>query len=121
MGTGGYIRRMQSLDERELPNKKKSKGQKHTEGTYFIMDVDVRVSDLPKMEDEYNRDKDIIQHLVFKKNEKPFTCAKTLDQELLPPAERPSVQALISQGRRPPKFRKIFDDKTGLDYYPFHR
>jgi len=121
-GSGGYVRRMQSLGERELPNRKVKKGVKHTLGNYFIMDVDTRVSDLVK--DEYNRDKDIIQHYVFSKgNEEPSVCAcaETLDSEMLPPAERPSVQELVKQGRAPPRFRKIFQDNTGLDYYPFHR
>ena len=36
-------RQMQSLGERELPNmKKKGAGVKHTEGLYFLMDMDVR-------------------------------------------------------------------------------
>ena len=48
-------------------------------------------------------------------------CPAEYDSELLPPSERPSVQELIRVGRRPPRFRKIFKDKTGLDYYPFHR
>jgi len=122
-GSGGYVRRMQSLGERELPNRKIKKGVTHTTGTYFIMDVDAKVKDLINIEDEYNRDKDIIQHYVLsrEKKDEPFVCAETLDAEMLPPAERPSVQDLVKQGRAPPRFRKIFEDNTGLDYYPFHR
>ena len=118
---GGYIRNMKSLGTRTLPNIKYAKGLKHTEGTYLLLDVDVRTSDLDKLGDEYRRDGDIIHQRFFSKVEEEFNCAGTLDDEQKSPAERPSVQKLIEQGRRPPKFKKIFDSKTGLDYYPFHR
>jgi len=121
--SGGFIRKMESMGERQLPNKKKVKGIKHSEGTYFLMDVDVMVSSLPKIEDELNRNKDIIQQQFLAKErlQAEVECPKTLNQERLPPAERPSIQQLLEQGRRPPRFKKIFDPKTGLDYYPFHR
>jgi len=118
---GGYIRKMQSLGTRTLPNMKVSKGAKHQEGTYLLMDIDVRTSDLTKINDEYRRDKDIIQQYFLSKTDEDFKCAETLDDELKPPAERPSIQTLIEQGRRPPRFKKMFDPKTGLDYNPFHR
>ena len=120
--SGGYIRKIQSLGTRKLPNIKNSKGMMHTEGTYMLLDIDVKANDLSKMNDEYIRDKDIIQQFFIAKDKDPeFKCMETLDDERKPPAERPSVQALIEQGRRPPRFKKIFDDKTGLEFYPFHR
>ena len=115
---------MQSLGTRELPNLKRVKDSNHTEGLYFLMDVDLKTSELVRVKDEYNRDKDIVQISIFaksKREEAVFTCPEELDLELLPPAERPSVADLVREGRRPPRFRKIFDDRTGLDYYPFHR
>ena len=118
---GGYIRNLQSLGTRTLPNIKHAKGTNHNEGTYVLMDIDVRAADLNKINDEYRRDKDIIQQFVLSKTDESFKCAETLDDELKPPAERPSIQTLIEHGRRPPRFKKIFDSKTGLDYYPFHR
>jgi len=118
---GGYIRKMQSLGTRTLPNLKVAKGSKHQEGTYLLMDIDVRAGDLVKLNDEYRRDKDIIQQFFLSKTDEEFKCAETLDDEMKPPAERPSIQTLIEQGRRPPRFKKIFNPKTGLDYYPFHR
>ena len=121
--SGGYIRKIESLGTRALPNKKRSKDLEHTEGTYMLMDIDVRTNDIPKIIDEYNRDKDIIQQF-FKakdKDEAQITCPNTLDDERKPPAERPSIQKLVKEGRKPHKFSKIFDSKTGLDYNPFHR
>ena len=81
-----------------------------------------RVKDIDRIKDEYHRDKDIIQFRMYAKDKvEEFECSKTLDGEMLPPAERPSVTELVKQGRRPPRFRKIFEDRTGLGYYPFHR
>lgn len=117
----GYIRKMESLGEKELPNKKRSKGLTHTHATYFAMDIDLKVSVMEKLLDEYRRDKDIIQHTFLSKNvEEPVVCPEMLDLERLPPSERPSVQRLIEQGRRKPRFTKLWDSNTGLDYYPFH-
>ena len=45
----------------------------------------------------------------------------TLDQELLPPSRRPSVQRMVDEGRRPHRYRREWVSKTGLDYYPFHK
>jgi len=120
---GGYIRNIQSLGTKPLPNKKYSKGLKHTEGTYMLMDIDVKIQDLPRIIDEYNRDKDIIQQFFLSKtnSNEEVLCDNTLDDERKPPAERPSIQKLIEAGRRPPRFSKIFDSKTGLGYTPFHR
>lgn len=118
----GFIRKMESLGERELPNKKSSKGLNHTHATYFTMDIDLKISVMEKLFDEYRRDQDIIQHYYLSKDTgEPVVCPEMLEGERLPPSERPSVQRLIEQGRRKPRFAKIWDDNTGLDYYPFHR
>ena len=118
---GGYIRTIQSLGTRPLPNKKRAKGVTHKEGTYMLMNIDVRTKDLDRIKDEYNRDKDIIQQFFLSRNDENFQCEGTLDAERKPPSERPSIQRLIEEGRRPPKFSKLWDPKTGLEYNPFHR
>ena len=120
---GGYIRRIQSLGTRPLPNVKVTKGMRHKEGTYMLMDIDVKSHDMTRLIDEYNRDKDIIQHTFIDRSKasEKFECANTLDDERKPPAERPSIQRLVEEGRRPPRFKKLWNPKTGLDYYPFHR
>ena len=120
--SGGYIRRMESLGHRELPNKKKKNMEWHSEGTYFIMEADLTVKSIDKIKDEYGRDEAIIQKTIMSKElEVDLVCPKNLDQELLPPSERPSVKKLLEEGRRPPRFRKIWDPRTGLDYYPFRK
>ena len=55
------------LGERELPNIKRVKGARHTEGVYFTMDVDVKVSSLDTLHVEFKRDKEIIQKSFFDK------------------------------------------------------
>ena len=85
------------------------------------MECDLKASAVDEVKDNLSRDKDILQKVMFSKTDVKIECEKNYDSELLPPADRPSIQALIDEGRRPPKFRKLFDAKTGLDYYPFHR
>ena len=82
--------------------------------------------ELDTIKDELQRDKDVMRKTFFGidttealREQKPLQC--TLEDEYKPPAERPSIQRLIETGRRPPRFRKIFDPKTGLGYGPFHR
>merc|ERR1712062_796398 len=118
---GGYIRKIESLGTRQLPYIKQCKKLRHTEGTYMLMDVDIKAQDLA-INDEYLRDKDIIQQFFLSKTDEAtdFVCDETLDDERKPPAERPSIQRLIEEGRRPPRFKKIWNSRTGLDYYPFH-
>ena len=73
---GGYIRKMQSLGTRTLPNLKLTKGTTHREGTYLLVDFDVRASDLDKIGDEFRRDKDIIQQFVLSKTEEEFNWSR---------------------------------------------
>jgi len=118
----GYIRKVESLGERRLPNRKNAKGERHYEGNYITMECDLKTRSVERLCDLFGRDKEVIQQYVVALNEQDESvCPRSYDDELLPPSERPSIQALIASGRRPPKFRKIFSDKTGLDYYPFHR
>ena len=118
---GGYIRNIQSLGTRSLPNTKKSKGLTHKEGTYMLMNIDIKTKEIDRLKDEYNRDKDIIQQFFLSRHNETFECTGTLDDERKSPSERPSIQRLIEEGRRPPRFSKLWDPKTGLNYNPFHR
>ena len=85
------------------------------------MECDLKANTVDDILDNLARDKDILQKLFFAKTEKQIECPMNYDSELLSPADRPSIQALVEEGRRPPRHRKIFNDRTGLDYYPFHR
>jgi len=117
----GYIRQIQSLGERRLPNIKHAKGEKHTEGAYVLFECDLKTDKIDKLKDEMARDKSIIQTYFLALQDENDVCPEEFESELLSPANRPSIQKLIEEGRRRPKFRKIYDDHTGLDYYPFHR
>ena len=84
------------------------------------MDCDVKVGDLERIKDEYLQDKDIIQFKLFSKDKqvlgREFSCPGSLDSELLPPSRRWWPAAAVSPGKR-----CIWEDRTGLHYYPFHR
>merc|ERR1711872_193878 len=58
---GGYIRKVESLGDRRLPNTKKAGGERVTEGTYFCMECDLQTATIAPIADEFGRDKDIIQ------------------------------------------------------------
>ena len=45
----------------------------------------------------------------------------TLAEELLPPSQRPSIHEMMEMGKRPKKYERKFEPRTGLDYYPFKR
>jgi small subunit ribosomal protein S6 len=61
---------------------------------------------------------DIVRHKIFKVEEpKKYDC--TLHEEILPPAYRKDVQELITESEK--KKPKVWDSKSGLDYYPFQR
>ena len=82
--------------------------------------VDVPAKEVNVLYDEYNRDEDIIKKDFVGIEARPEPKC-TLDDEFKPPTERPSVQLMIDIGRAPPKYTKIWNPKTGLDLYPFHR
>ncbi|XP_040568643.1 small ribosomal subunit protein bS6m [Lepeophtheirus salmonis] len=116
----GYIRKMESLGERKFPQMTELKGERLSEGTYFLMKVDLPVNRLETILSELTLDGDFIRKkFVGVKEKKSPVC--TLEEELLPPSYRPSVQEMINSGRQRPKFSKEFKSHTGLGYYPFHR
>jgi hypothetical protein len=82
--------------------------------------VDVPAKEVNQLYDEYNRDEDIIKK-DFVGVETKATPVCTLDDEFKAPSERPSVKLMIDLGRAPPKYTRIWNPKTGLDFYPFHR
>ena len=85
------------------------------------MECDLKASSIDEVRETMLLDKDIIHNIFFSKTEDKVVCEENFDAEHLPPADRPSVQTMVEEGRRPPRFRKLFDPRTGLDYYPFHR
>lgn len=117
---GGYIRKLEFVGNRAFPQRTHSSGQWHYRGNYFVLRVDIPVPIVPKVVDMAKRDNDIIRNdFVSVKPQQEAVC--TLDEEMRPPSERPSVQAMIDVGRSKPKYRRIFKSNTGLGYDPLYR
>jgi len=122
--SGGFIRKLECLgEERELPQKQNIHGEWHDKGAFFILTCDVPTAVIPPIVAELGRDID-----VLKKNfvavapghaDPPDGC--TLAEELLPPSQRPSIHEMMEMGKRPKKYERKFEPRTGLDYYPFKR
>ena len=83
--------------------------------------VDVPAKEVNQIYDEYNRDEDIIKRDFVGLEAKPKPAVCTLNDEFKPPTERPSVKLMIELGRSKPKYTKIWNPKSGLDFYPCHR
>lgn len=78
------------------------------------------------IKDELQRDKNVIRKNFIgvdttnaARDHLPVQC--TLRDELKPPTERPSIKHMMDLGRTRPRFKKFWDPKTGMDFYPFHR
>ncbi|KZC10822.1 PREDICTED: probable 28S ribosomal protein S6, mitochondrial [Dufourea novaeangliae] len=115
--TGGIIRKIENWGEKQLPCKASSHGKVHREAGYFFFCFDVPPTSLMKLSDEFNRDIDVIRTRIYKQNPIESNEECTLEQELLPPAYRPSILKLLEEGRR--KKKHEFKYNSGLDYYPF--
>ena len=117
---GGYIRSLQFYGNRELPQRSKANREWHTRGNYFVLRLDLPISSINKVKDFGSRDQTVLRtDFVGLKPLAEPVC--TLEEEFKPPAERPSVQAMIDIGRRKPKFRRIYKHNTGLDFYPLNK
>ncbi|OXA57821.1 probable 28S ribosomal protein S6, mitochondrial [Folsomia candida] len=113
----GVLFGIENLGTRTLPHKIASFGKRYTEGSHFLMRLDLPASSVELLYDEYERDTDILVAGFVR--EKPIeTKDCTLHDELLPPAYREDVKKMIEQGRK--KERK-FRLNTGLSYNPFNR
>lgn len=116
---GGYIRNLEFLGHRNLPQIQRANNEVHTKGSYFLMRVDLPTKGIPLVSDFAKRDTDVIRYdFVNPRKETEPQC--TLEDELKPPSERPSVQAMINLGRKKPRFTRQFEHKTGLGFYPLY-
>lgn len=122
--TGGFIRHVEFLGERVLPQKQDKFGVLHSKGNYFILKCDIKSPQVEVVLDELNRDQDLLRRFLVREDheaeeETPPPC--TLEDELKTPANRPSVNRLIDLGKAPPMYRHIWDPRTNLGYYPFKK
>lgn len=119
--TGGFIRKIENLGEKELPCKASSHGKVHKHASHFLFYFDVPPSSLVDLSDECRRDMDIIRAQIFTQHQSPKEEACTLEEELLPPAYRPSVIKLLEEAKKHRSEKYKFKYNSGLDYYPFLR
>jgi len=118
LNKGGIIRKLENLGTRPLPHKMSQHGTAHRTGSYFLMHFDCSTHLIEDFEEEYNRDIDIVRTNIFKV-EQPEAIKCTLDEELLPPAYRKEVIKMMKVSKK--KEKSKYDQKSGLDYYPFQK
>lgn len=115
---GGIIRKLENVGTRPLPYKISEHGLVHRTGSYFLMHFDCATHLIADFREEYCRDIDIVRANIFKVEEPvPVNC--TIDEELLPPAYRKEVIEMMEVAKR--KEKPKYDQKSGLDYYPFQK
>ncbi|XP_056147509.1 28S ribosomal protein S6, mitochondrial [Lampris incognitus] len=68
MERGAVVRHMENLGERLLPYKISKHNQRHTRGSYFLIDFHAAPSILPGLLDHLDRDVDVVRPTVLKKD-----------------------------------------------------
>lgn len=73
---GSVVRKIQCLGSRGLPTLKKLNGEKHTDGTYFVLDVECPSRTISTIRDNFMLHKDVISafpvsHKTAYENEAP--------------------------------------------------
>ncbi|TRY71794.1 hypothetical protein TCAL_01053 [Tigriopus californicus] len=117
---GGIVRQIEFLGHRQCPKKLFSNGDLFSHANYFILNCDIQEKFVFELADEFARNQNVLRKSFIEiRPREPVEC--TLQEELQIPSHRPSVQKMIYQGRQLPKFKQIWDSKTGLDFYPFHK
>lgn len=94
------LRRLEYLGLKKLPYLARGEEERSrfSEGNYFIYHLSVPYSRLRLIRPELVLDNDLLRFSFYNTNESvlPEDYECTLEEELLPPAYRPSVQPLIS-------------------------
>jgi ribosomal protein S6 len=118
--TGGYIRSLEFVGERDLPQRQRANDEWHNRGNFFVLRVDLATKDIGMVSDEAMRDSDVIRNDIVSITS-PAVPVCTLEDERKPPTERPSVQTMLDIGRQKPMYSKIYKPNTGLGFYPFFK
>lgn len=69
MERGAVVRDLENLGERLLPYKMTKHGERHTQGTYFLIDFYSSPNILTGLLDHLHRDVDVVRPTVLKKDE----------------------------------------------------
>uniref|UniRef100_G3MR80 Small ribosomal subunit protein bS6m n=1 Tax=Amblyomma maculatum TaxID=34609 RepID=G3MR80_AMBMU len=106
---GAILRYIQNLGTKELPLKMSRHGQRNWHGSYFLYRFDGPPDLVESMRGEIKRDVDVIRATTIALTP-PRTVKCTLEEEMQPPAYRPSVQALMTQSQM--KKKQTFQKHT---------
>ncbi|XP_028409535.1 28S ribosomal protein S6, mitochondrial-like [Dendronephthya gigantea] len=66
MEQGGVVRKMENLGEQELPYRMRAHNEWHTQGRYFLFDMDIGPTQLPSFQKELKLDTDLIRPRLVK-------------------------------------------------------
>lgn len=95
----GVIKKIDYLGHKQLPFEinRPDQGEKYTHASYFMFHTSLFPAKLPQLRPEFKLDMDLLRfHYALKDQSKlpsDFSC--TLEEELLPPVYRKSVQPLL--------------------------
>uniref|UniRef100_A0A3P9L4G2 Small ribosomal subunit protein bS6m n=1 Tax=Oryzias latipes TaxID=8090 RepID=A0A3P9L4G2_ORYLA len=78
MERGAVVRNLENLGERLLPYKMTKHNQKHSRGSYFLVDFYAAPSILNGLLDHLHRDVDVVRPTVLKKDEQVSTISTIL-------------------------------------------
>lgn len=88
----------------------------HSHDSYFIYHFDGPIPEYHRIKGDLKMDTDIIKATFIRRDDPKvrgeYEC--TLEEELLPPAARPSIKKLIAEGRKGHKVEVINADKSPL-------
>jgi len=112
LDSNGVLRKIENLGTRQLPFKIRTPvpGKKrYTAGNFFIYHCDVPPLTIHKIFETLRMDTDLMKVKFSEKTQKiPEDYVCTLDEELRPPALRPTIQSLMRQNEeRLRKSKKI--------------
>lgn len=104
-GQGSILRKIEFLGHKKFPYRQRNPHLKGSprlkEGSYFIYHFDSAPEASKKIVEDLKLDYDVVSVKMIPRHDKiseGYMC--TLHEELLPPAHRPSVQALVAEGKK---------------------
>ncbi|CAG0918734.1 unnamed protein product [Notodromas monacha] len=98
LSQGFYLRKVENLGTRRLPDRMKKLDIKHTEASYNLLHVDGYDGLVDGLKDYLRRDPDILKFLVTTAENPSEQRNCSLADEALPPPYREDVQAMIELG-----------------------
>lgn len=103
---------------RDLPYKMSKERVAYRQANHFMYTFDVPPNMVAELNEEGNRDVDIIRLAFYRiKEHEPKPC--TLEAEMKEPAYREDVQKLLEMDKK--KQKQHWLPNSGIDYYPFQR